>query len=102
MEKADDAVQARQKTESRLAKMASTFVALMINYERRQALLGNLGDSRCYIFRDGQVIAQSYDHSLVQRFIDAGMYPAEKLRQHPGATSSMRPWVQTRKKLHRI
>jgi serine/threonine protein phosphatase PrpC len=83
MEKADEAVVARQKTESRLAKMASTFVALMINYERRQALLGNLGDSRCYIFRDGQVIAQSYDHSLVQRFIDAGLYPAEKLRQHP-------------------
>ena len=83
MEKADDAVQARQKTETRLTKMASTFVALMINYERRQALLGNLGDSRCYIFRDGQVIAQSYDHSLVQRFIDAGLYPAEKLRQHP-------------------
>lgn len=83
MEKADEAVLVKQKSESRLAKMASTFVALMINYERGQALLGNLGDSRCYIFRDGQVLAQSYDHSLVQRFIDAGLYPASKLRQHP-------------------
>jgi serine/threonine protein phosphatase PrpC len=83
MEKADEAILEKQKKESRLAKMASTFVALMINYERSQALLGNLGDSRCYIFREDRVIAQSYDHSLVQRFIDAGLYQADKLRQHP-------------------
>ena len=83
IEKADQAVLQRQKKDPRLAHMASTIVVLMINYERRQALLGNLGDSRGYIFRGGQVIAQSYDHSLVQRFIDAGLYPVEKLRQHP-------------------
>ena len=83
MEKADEAIVSKQKNEPRLAHMASTFVAVMINYERRQALLGNLGDSRCYIFRGAQIIAQSYDHSLVQRFIDAGLYPAAKLRQHP-------------------
>lgn len=83
MEKADEAIVLKQKNEPRLAHMASTFVAMMINYERRQALLGNLGDSRCYIFRGRQVIAQSYDHSLVQRFIDAGLYPSSKLRQHP-------------------
>ncbi len=83
MEKADEAIVLKQKKEPRLAHMASTFVAVMINYERHQALLGNLGDSRCYIFREGQVIAQSYDHSLVQRFVDAGLYPAARLRQHP-------------------
>ncbi len=83
IEKADEAVTQKQKNEPRLAHMASTFVAVMINYERRQALLGNLGDSRCYIFRGDRVIAQSYDHSLVQRFVDAGLYPVDKLRQHP-------------------
>ena len=83
MEKADQAILLKQANEARLAKMASTFVALMINYERRQALMGNLGDSRCYIFRGGEILAQSYDHSLVQRFIDASLYPASKLRQHP-------------------
>lgn len=83
MDKADEAILAKQKNEPRLAHMASTFVATMINYERRQILLGNLGDSRCYIFRGEQIIEQSHDHSLVQRFIDAGLYPAAKLRQHP-------------------
>jgi PPM family protein phosphatase len=83
MTKADEAIRARQKDEARLSRMASTFVALMVNYQRRQVLLGNLGDSRCYVFRGDRVIAQSYDHSLVQRFVDAGLYPLEKLRQHP-------------------
>ena len=83
MKRADQAVRQRQTEEARLARMASTFVALLVDYRQRKALIGNLGDSRCYVFRQNSVIAQSYDHSLVQRFIDAGLYPAEKLREHP-------------------
>ena len=80
---ADMAVRKKQGDEARLARMASTFVAVLVDYRQRKALIGNLGDSRCYVFRGDQIIAQSYDHSLVQRFIDAGLYPAEKLREHP-------------------
>ena len=83
MSSADLAVRKKQTEETRLARMASTFVALLVDYRQRTALIGNLGDSRCYVFRLDKVIAQSYDHSLVQRFIDAGLYPAEKLREHP-------------------
>lgn len=83
MKTADLAVRQRQTEETRLARMASTFVALLVDYRQRKALIGNLGDSRCYVFRQNKVIAQSYDHSLVQRFIDAGLYPAERLREHP-------------------
>ena len=80
---AEKAVVQRQQEDRSLARMASTFVAVLISYQRAEALLCNLGDSRAYLFRDSQILAQSYDHSLVQRFIDAGMYPREKLRQHP-------------------
>ncbi len=83
MASADQAVRQKQTEEARLSRMASTFVALLIDYRQRKALIGNLGDSRCYVFRRDRVIAQSYDHSLVQRFIDAGLYPSEKLREHP-------------------
>jgi serine/threonine protein phosphatase PrpC len=83
IQRANQAVVDRQKSESRLARMASTMVLVLISYRRSQALLGNLGDSRCYVFRGERVTAQSQDHSLVQRFIDAGLYPAEKLREHP-------------------
>jgi PPM family protein phosphatase len=80
---ADLAVRKKQGDETRLARMASTFVAVLVDYRQRKAIIGNLGDSRCYVFRQDRIIAQSYDHSLVQRFIDAGLYPAEKLREHP-------------------
>ena len=80
---ANEAIVEKQKAESRLAHMASTVVLLLVSYQRGQALLGNLGDSRCYIFRGHQVTARSKDHSLVQRLIDAGLYPAAKLREHP-------------------
>lgn len=80
---ADNAVRQRQAQETRLSRMASTFVGILVDYRQRHALIGNLGDSRCYVFRGSQVVAQSYDHSLVQRFIDAGLYPAAKLREHP-------------------
>jgi serine/threonine protein phosphatase PrpC len=83
MSKADEVIRAKQMGDPRLARMASTFVAVLVNYQRRQVVLGNLGDSRCYVFRGERVIARSYDHSLVQRFVDAGLYPVEKLRQHP-------------------
>ena len=80
---ADQAVIDRQRTDPRLARMASTLVVLLVSYQGSQALLGNLGDSRCYVFRGNRVTARSQDHSLVQRFIEAGLYPAEKLREHP-------------------
>ena len=80
---ADLAVRKKQGDEARLARMASTFVAVLVDYRERKAIMGNLGDSRCYVFRQDRIIAQSYDHSLVQRFIDAGLYPVEKLREHP-------------------
>jgi serine/threonine protein phosphatase PrpC len=83
LEAADRAITARQGEGERLARMASTFVAAMVDCQRRQARIANLGDSRCYVFRGERIVAQSHDHSLVQRFIDAGLYPAEKLREHP-------------------
>ena len=83
MDGADHAIRIKQKSDSRLTRMASTFVAFVVSYKRWQLLMGNLGDSRCYVFRGDRVIAQSYDHSLVQSLIDAGLYPAEKMRQHP-------------------
>jgi PPM family protein phosphatase len=83
IQQANQAVLSKQKTESRLTRMASTVVLLLVSYQRGEALLGNLGDSRCYVLRGTRVAVHSKDHSLVQNFIDAGLYPAEKLREHP-------------------
>jgi serine/threonine protein phosphatase PrpC len=83
IEDADAAVAARQQFEPGATRMASTVVLLLVSCQRSKAVIGNLGDSRCYVFRGNSVIAQTHDHSVVQRSIDAGLYPANKLRQHP-------------------
>lgn len=80
---AQQAVKARQATDPVLSRMASTFVSLLVDCARSLALIANLGDSRCYVCRNARVLARSHDHSLVQRFVDAGLYPEEKLREHP-------------------
>jgi len=83
IERANQAIVERQRAEPNLSTMASTVALLLLSYQRGQALLGNLGDSRCYVFRQAQVLTRSQDHSLVQRFVDAGLYPADRLREHP-------------------
>lgn len=41
------------------------------------------GDSRAYLFRDGQLIRISHDHSAVQEMIDSGMITSEQATYHP-------------------
>jgi len=40
------------------------------------------GDSRAYLFRDGQLDQITSDHTLVQALVDAGMISAEEARHH--------------------
>ena len=42
------------------------------------------GDSRLYLLRQGEVIAQTRDHSRVQLMMDQGLLDAESAARHPG------------------
>ena len=63
--------------------MHSTVVALFIDLQRAEALWGHAGDSRLYLFRDGQMLAHTRDHSLVQTLVDAGLLSPDQTRTHP-------------------
>jgi PPM family protein phosphatase len=65
------------------ANMHTTVVSLFIDLDRLQALWGHAGDSRLYVFRDGQLLAHTRDHSLVQTLVEAGLLTAEQMRNHP-------------------
>lgn len=49
----------------------------------RRLYLTHVGDSRAYLFQDGQLIQLTTDHTVVQRLQDAGHITAEEAEHHP-------------------
>jgi protein phosphatase len=45
-------------------------------------VLGHVGDSRTYRFRNGEFTQLTHDHSLVQNMVDQGMISSEEARYH--------------------
>jgi protein phosphatase len=46
-------------------------------------LIGQVGDSRIYLLRDGALTQLTKDHSYVQEQVDAGLLTPEQARYHP-------------------
>ncbi len=49
----------------------------------RQAVWGHSGDSRLYLFRDGEFVQRTLDHSVVQILVDRGKVREEEMGTHP-------------------
>jgi serine/threonine protein phosphatase PrpC len=73
----------RQREEPALAAMSATVAAVLIDPAGRRAVWGHLGDSRVLHFRRGTLRTVTRDHSLVQRLVDAGYVPADRVADHP-------------------
>ena len=61
--------------------MGSTVTALMFDGQRLG--LAQLGDSRAYRMRDGQLSQLSHDHTFVQSLVDEGRISQEEAFTHP-------------------
>ena len=62
--------------------MGTTMTLAYIGKE--SVLVAHVGDSRIYQIRPGSgIIYQSKDHSLVQKWVDAGLLTPEEARTHP-------------------
>lgn len=57
--------------------------AELLAFSDQGFVVGHLGDSRTYRFRNGQLKQLTHDHSLVQDQIDKGLIGEEKARRHP-------------------
>lgn len=62
-------------------RVGSTLAALYI--DGGKALCCNVGDSRCYLLRDGALIQLSTDHNKARRMVELGVLTPEQAARHP-------------------
>ena len=64
-----------------LAGMGTTVTALV--QRREMVYFGQVGDSRAYLIRGGQMKQMTKDHSLVQQLVDEGLLEESEMENHP-------------------
>lgn len=64
-----------------LRGMGTTLVVVAI--QGRSALIGHVGDSRCYLYRESRLTRQTDDHSLVDEQVRLGHMTAEDAARSP-------------------
>lgn len=78
---ANHAIHQRTMTEVDKQGMGTTVSVLVVS--GGQYLIGQVGDSRVYLLRDGALRQLTKDHSYVQEQVDAGFLTPEQARYHP-------------------
>jgi protein phosphatase len=71
-----------------LSGMGTTFSGMIFVDE--QAMIGHIGDSRIYLYRDGALRQITKDHTFVQRLVDLGRITPEEALVHPRRNVIMR------------
>jgi protein phosphatase len=61
--------------------MGTTLTAILWGGNRLGLL--HIGDSRCYLLRDGELTQITHDHTLVQTLVDAGRISEAEAEAHP-------------------
>ncbi len=81
LRKANRNIHDRTMTEVDKQGMGTTASVLLVSPMRY--LIGQVGDSRVYLLRDGALSQLTKDHSYVQEQVDAGFLTPEQARYHP-------------------
>lgn len=80
---ANDSIFSRTLAEHDKRGMGTTATVMVLLPGRY--LIGQVGDSRAYLLREGDLLQLTKDHSYVQEQVDAGLLTPEQARVHPYA-----------------
>src|SRR4051794_3333616 len=69
------------RTHAELQGMGTTCTATYV--AEHEVVLAHVGDSRCYLVRDGELTRLTRDHSLVGELMDRGKLTEEQAEVHP-------------------
>lgn len=81
MQDANRAIFERMLAETDKQGMGTTASVMVLS--DKGYLIGQIGDSRVYLLRDGALTQITKDHSYVQEQVDAGLLTPEQARYHP-------------------
>ena len=84
--RANEAVVAESRNQGN--DMGATFTLALVVGDR--VVVGNVGDSRAYLYRDAKLKRISKDHSLVQRLVDLGQLSPDEVYTHPQRNAVLR------------
>ncbi|MGM7678986.1 PP2C family protein-serine/threonine phosphatase [Microbacterium sp. A94] len=76
------------KERPELAGLGTTVSAIIMVDDH--AVIGHIGDSRIYLYRDDALTQITADHTFVQRLVDSGRITPEEARYHPRRSVLMR------------
>jgi protein phosphatase len=77
-----------REARARSNDMGTTITMALVAGDR--AVIGNVGDSRTYLFRDGKLRRISKDHSLVMRLVEIGQISEDDIYTHPQRNAVLR------------
>ncbi len=81
VEEANEAILEAGSANSQLQGMGTTLVLAV--FDGRRAIVGHIGDSRCYRLRSGTLELLTSDHSMLQEQLDAGLITPEEAALSP-------------------
>ena len=81
LELANRAVYEQSQLSDDFTGMGTTLVSAVA--EEKYAIVCNIGDSRAYLIRGGEITRITHDHSVVQTLVENGNITAEEARTHP-------------------
>jgi PPM family protein phosphatase len=81
IEEANRRVFKRSSDDAAASGMGTTMIAAVVGDEKVR--LANVGDSRAYVFRDGELRQLTEDHSLVGELVRSGKLAPEDAQSHP-------------------
>jgi serine/threonine protein phosphatase PrpC len=78
---ANNRIREAVEEESRYQGMGATMVSLLVTEDR--STIGSVGDSRVYLYRQGELKLLTNDHSWVNEQMQEGMLTEEQAKIHP-------------------
>jgi serine/threonine protein phosphatase PrpC len=83
IEEANRRIWQRSVDDPETSGMGTTVTAALVDRESGKVIIGHVGDSRAYLYRDATLEQLTTDHSLVVELVESGILTPEEAERHP-------------------